>query len=171
MPNKAIHQLAYTANRQDDTDVFYIVRSGADYRLPASSLPPRLNRAQLLISAAQVLDLYDTPLDITAPAPPGYVHVPLRGLIEFANGTADYQTNTWLGVGTIDGVLSNAGSLIGSIADRTKPNTMVPLCLSNESLIAAAPLKVRAILGSSNPTNGDSDIRVTVWYHTIQLQP
>lgn len=171
MPNKAIHQLPHTANRQDDTDVFYIVRSGADYKLPASSLPPRLNSAQLLISAAQMLDLYDTPLDVTAPAPPGFVHIPLRGLIEFENGTTDYQTNTIIGIGSIDGVLANAGSLIGNIDDRTKPNTMTPPCQTADTLVAATPLKVRAIESGTDPTDGDSDVRITVWYYTIPIHP
>ena len=165
--NKAIHQLTYTQDRDDVNDRFYMVRSATDYQLPGTALPPKLNVASRLITAAQVLALYDTPLEIVPAAPTGFIHYPIRGLIEFGGGSTDYATNTQLKiVSTTDPILNNL--LIGSIADNTIPNALTPeFGAGGVPSFAGDSLSVTAETG--NPTAGDSDITVTVWYNTLEL--
>ena len=105
--NKAIHQLTYTQDRDDVNDRFYVVRSSTDYQIPGTAFPPKLNIATRLITTAQVLALYDTPLEIVPAAPTGFIHYPIRGLIEFGGGSTDYATNTQLKiVSTTDPILT-----------------------------------------------------------------
>ncbi len=165
MPNKAIHQLPFTADRDDLSDRFYIVRSNADRQLPGSALPPKLNVASRLITSTQVLDLFDTPLEIVPAAPSGFVHVPLRGLVEFQGGSVDYATNTQLGIGSTSAI---AQLLVGDISDRTYPNALTVVSGAGGSpSIAGDSLSV--FVDTGNPTAGDSDILVTVWYNTLEL--
>ena len=165
MPNKAIHQLPFTADRDDLTDRFYIVRSNADRQLPGYALPPKLNVASRLITSSQVLDLFDTPLEIVPAAPVGFVHVPVRGLVEFQGGSVDYATNTALSVGSTSAL---GQFLAGDISDRTYPNALTIVSgAAGFPSIAGDSLSVYVYQG--NPTAGDSDIRVTVWYNTLEL--
>lgn len=165
MPNKAIHQLPFTADRDDLSDRFYIVRSNADRQLPGSALPPKLNVASRLITSTQVLDLFDTPLEIVPAAPAGWVHIPMRGLVEFDGGSADYATNTSLYIGSTSALEE---MIIGDISDRTYPNALTILTGGGgPPSVAGDSLSVSVELG--NPTAGDSDIRVTVWYYTLEV--
>lgn len=165
--NKAIHQLTYTQDRDDVNDRFYDVRNGVDYQIPGSAFPPKLNRASRMITTAQVLDLFDTPLEIVAAAPTGFIHSPIRGLIEFGGGSTDYATNTQLKiVSTTDPVLN--GLLVGDISDNTNPNALTTNApLGGVPSFAGDSLSVTVETG--NPTAGDSDITVTVWYNTLEL--
>ena len=165
MPNKAIHQLTYTQDRDDLNDRFYMVRSNTDYQLPGSALPPKVNIASRSITSVQVLDLNSTPLEIVSNAPTGWLHIPIRGLVEFDGGSADYATNTSIAIGSTSAL---ANMLIGSIADRTDPNALtVEAGNSGVPSVSGDSLSVYVVNG--NPTAGDSDIRVTVWYYTLEL--
>jgi hypothetical protein len=165
MPNKAIHQLTYTQDRDDVNDRFYMVRSATDYQLPGTALPPKLNVASRLLTDTQVLALYTTPLEIVAAPATGYIHIPVRGLVEFSGGSADYATNTVLYIGSTSAM---GTQLIASIADRTDPNALTLANDGSSSIpaIEGDSLSVSVLVG--NPTAGDSDILVTVWYYTIE---
>lgn len=163
--NKAIHQLTYTQDRDDVNDRFYMVRSATDYQLPGSAFPPKLNVATRLITSSQVLALFTTPLEIVAAAPTGFIHYPIRGLIEFGGGSADYATNTELAISSTSTLQAQ---LTGSIADRTKPNLLGNVTFAaGAEAVAGDSLSVS--IGTGNPTAGDSDITVTLWYNTLQL--
>jgi hypothetical protein len=165
MPNKATHQLTFTDQRDDLNDRFYIVRSSTDYQLPGYLLPPRIEIASRLIITSEVLALFTTPLQIVPAAPVGWVHIPLRGLVEFTGGTADYATNTQLYIGSTSAM---AELVVGSIADRTDPNALTTANgAGGVPSVAGDSLSVS--VGTGNPTAGDSDIRVTVWYYTLEL--
>ena len=165
--NKAIHQLTYTQDRDDVNDRFYMVRSATDYQLPGTALPPKLNVASRLITAAQVLALYDTPLEIVPAAPTGFIHYPIRGLIQFGGGSVDYATNTQLKIVSTTDPLVN-GLLVGYIADNTMPNALTAnVPTGGVPSFAGDSLSVTVETG--NPTAGDSDITVTVWYNTLEL--
>ena len=165
MPNKAIHQLTYTQDRDDLNDRFYMVRSNTDYQLPGSALPPKVNIASRSITSVQVLDLNSTPLEIVSNAPTGWLHIPIRGLVEFDGGSADYAANTDL---TIISTTSLGKLLLGSIADRTDPNALTVLSGAG-GLPSVSGDSLSVLVDSGNPTTGDSDIRVTVWYYTLEL--
>lgn len=165
MPNRAINQLTFTDQRDDLNDRFYLVRSGADRQIPGSALPPKLNVASRLITSSQVLDLFDTPLEIVPAAPAGWVHIPMRGLVEFEGGSVDYATNTSLYIGSTSALET---LIVGDISDRTYPNALtIPTGGGGPPSVAGDSLSVSVEVG--NPTAGDSDIRVTVWYYTLEV--
>ena len=166
--NKAIHQLTYTQDRDDVNDRFYMVRSATDYQLPGTALPPKLYVASRLLTDTQVLALFTTPIEVVPAAPVGWIYLPMRGLIQFvAGGTVDYATNTDIVIRTTTGSATSQ-TLVGDLSDRTDDNLMVPTPTG-----APAPtfegdgLSVAVLTG--NPTAGDSDIRVTVWYQLQEL--
>ena len=165
MGSKAIHQLPFTADRDDLNDRFYLVRSGADRQLPGSALPPKLNVASRLITSTQVLALNSAPLEVVAAAPVGWVHIPMRGLVEFQGGSVDYATNTEISIGSTS---SLDQLLAGSIADRTDPNALT-IVSGVGGLPSVAGDSLSAYVVSGDPTAGDSDILVTVWYYTLEL--
>ena len=161
MPNRAIHQFPNTANRLDEDDLIYTVRNGLDYRMPAYLLPPTIYTAQAVIAAADVLTLFSSPVAIIpAPAAGKYIW-PRLALIEFSGGSADYATNTQLGIGTNNG----DPVLIGDISDRTAPNTAYAQV--NGILNPGQPL-LAYVLGG-NPTAGNSDLTITMWYSILNL--
>lgn len=165
MPNKAIHQLPFTADRDDIEDRFYVVRSGVDHSLPGYAMPPKINIASRSITSVQVLDLNSTPLEIVSNAPTGWVHIPIRGLVEFDGGSADYATNTFIAIGSTTAL---ATMLVGSIADRTDPNALT-VAAGNAGVPSVSGDSLSVYVDVGNPTAGDSDIRVTVWYYTLEL--
>lgn len=165
MPNKSISQLIFTADRDDLNDRFYMVRSNADYQLPGSALPPKINIASRSITSVQVLDLNSTPLEIVSNAPTGRLHIPIRGLVEFDGGSVDYATNTSIAIGSTTAL---GNMLIGSIADRTDPNALTVAAVAG-GVPSVAGDSLSVYVDGGNPTAGDSDIRVTVWYYTLEL--
>ena len=165
MPNKSISQLIFTADRDDENDRFYMVRSNTDYQLPGSALPPKVNIASRGITSVQVLDLNSTPLEIVSNAPTGWLHIPIRGLVEFDGGSADYATNTQIAIGSTTAL---AAMLLGSIADRTDPNALT-VAAGNGGVPSVSGDSLSVYVDVGNPTAGDSDIRVTVWYYTLEL--
>ena len=165
MANKSISQLIFTADRDDLNDRFYMVRSNTDYQLPGSALPPKLNIASRSITSSQVLALFTTPLEIVSNAPTGWVHIPVRGVVEFDGGSADYAANTELSIGSTTAL---SQLLVGSIADRTDPNALtVTSGAGGTPSVSGDSLSVYVATG--NPTTGDSDILVTIWYYTLEL--
>ncbi len=165
MPNKAINQLVYTPDRTDD-DRHYIVRSATDYQILGASFAPKLEAASVLIPSAQVLTLFTTPVQVVPAAPAGYINIPIGGTIEFSGGGADYATNTTLLVGSTSALTSSVYTLVGSIADRSTANAAyLPSGAAVSPTIEADSLSV--MIQTGNPTAGDSDILVTVYYNIL----
>lgn len=167
MPNKAIHQLPNASNVQDG-DVIYIVRSSTDYSVLGANMPPRIRKAVYALSSADVLDLHDTPIEVIAAPAAGTVIVPLSASIQFSGGSADYDTNTTLVLGSTSTVGDSTYALAGSIADRTIDNACYAASGTTLAPIKAADgLSVYVLNG--DPANGDSDITLTVWYQVLSV--
>jgi len=166
MPNKAINQLPFASNRRSG-DVIYIVRSGADYKLDVDNMAPPILTAQVLIPSADVLTLNGTPVQIIPAADAGTVIVPMRGIIEFSGGSSDYATNTTLAIGSTTTLGDSTYTLSGSIADRTVPNL---LTVTSNTLAGTVPGdSLSARVNTGNPTTGDSDVTITVWYYILPV--
>lgn len=168
MPNKSTSQMTATALRTDD-DRHYVVRSGVDYQITGANMPPAVYAQVTLIPAASVLTLNATPVLVVDPAPVGTVIIPLRAAIQFDNGTADYAANTTLAIGSTSVISDTVKSVTGSIADRLVPNE----CFAPSGIGALSPSiaedSLSARVETGNPTTGDSDLVITVWYYLREL--
>jgi hypothetical protein len=165
MGNLAINQLPNAANSTDD-DYYYIVRSGVDYKIKRSNMPPAILTAQVTIAAADVLTLFTTPVLAIPAAPAGQVIVAMRGLVEFANGGVDYATNTALVLAPTSNVLEVV--LAGSIADRLTANALtVAAAVVPSGMVAGDSMSLTVATG--NPATGDSDLTITVWYYLLSI--
>ena len=162
MANRAIHQQPFASNRVAG-DVFMIDRSTNTLKLDESTLPPTLLTAQVVIAAADVLTMFTTPVQVIPAADAGTAYLIRGGVIEFANGTTNYATNvTASRVGTSTPTNAGYGALIN---DRT----LVPLFyeLTGCAIVQGDGVSIKVLTG--NPTAGDSDITVTVYYYVITL--
>lgn len=145
----------------------YIVRSGVDYQITGANMPPKVYAATTLIPSASVLTLNATPVEVVSAAPVGTVIIPIRGLIQFSGGTTDYTTNTTLMLISTS-TPSSAGSLLGSIADRSAAVGMGPQAtVTSGHLVPEDSLSAK--VDSGNPAAGDSDLTITVWYYLFSV--
>lgn len=164
MPNKAIHQLAFTGTREA-TDVVYIVRSGSDFQLPLDAMIPALSSQTTVIQSADVLTLNTTPIQVVDDAPSGYVNIPVRAIVQFSGGTADYATNTQFVIGATGQVSDTDYTLATSIADRSDPiSAYIAVSGTNPD---GSGLSAYVTVG--DPTAGDSDLTVTTWFYQQPL--
>jgi hypothetical protein len=164
MPNKAIHQLAFSDTRQSD-DRLYVVRQGVDYQIPASAMAPALLQQTTFIESADVLTLNDTPVQVVDPVGTGLIAYPVRAVIQFSDGTTDYATNTELVIGASASVDDTNYQLAGNIADASEALFMasggVPLTGDGDGL--------SAYVRTGNPTAGNYDLTVTVYYYLLSI--
>ena len=160
MPNKAINQLANAANRTDQ-DWFYIVRSGADLKLQGSNMAPQLLVQKTIIESADVLTLNTTPVLVVPAAPAGYSIAPRGGIVEFSGGSTNYAANTTLML--ISSTALGFPVRVASIVNRLIPNAFITPATSTPSpCIEGDSLSAQVLTG--DPTTGDSDLTITVWY-------
>lgn len=165
MANKAINQLPEAGNSQD-TDIYILVRNGVNYKISRSNMPPGILTAQVTIPSADVLTMNATPVIVVSAAPAGKVVVVQGGLVEFANGSSNYATNT-----TITLVSTTAPGLPirqASIADMTVPNEFItPATAGSSPMIEGDSVSAQVAVG--NPITGNSDLTVTVWYTLMSV--
>ena len=163
MSNKSINQLPEAGNSLPG-DVYILVRGGVNYKIQRSNMPPAILTAQVTIPSADVLTLNTTPVLVVPAAPAGYVVIPVGGIIEFANGSANYAVNTTLVAGSTTTISNTVYSIVGSIADRTIPNAIAAAATSILSpTVDGDSVSVKVITG--NPTTGDSDLTITIYYY------
>jgi hypothetical protein len=160
MANKAIHQLP-SAGPREDGDVLYIVRAGGDFQLPASGMAPAILQESTVLSSAQVLALFTTPVQVVSAAPAGMVNVPVGCIIQFSGGTTNYAGSTAIFLGGTSTLSSVNYALGGDISDRSAPYAMG---VSTSSRINTGdPLSV--MVPTSNPTTGDSTLTLTTYFY------
>ena len=166
MPNKAIHQLAFSNTVQGD-DRLYVVREGADYQIQASAFGPALLSQTVVISSAEVLTLNTTPIQVVDNAPDGFSVFGIRSVVQFSGGSTNYATNTELVIGNTGTVSDTDFQLVGDIADRT---SAIGLASVNNSTNYSVGNGLSAYITGANPTAGNSDLVITTFYYLVELQ-
>lgn len=175
MANQAIHQRPLASNRLAG-DVIMIDRTGGTFKVDETYLMPKLYAARVLIESADVLTMGTTPILVVQPPPAGHVLIPLRGLIEFSGGTVNYAVNTDCALGSTSTLTDSAYTLTGKITcldsmsafDMQVSNMLTPECTAGVSpTLKDEGLSLKVIGG--DPTTGDSDLTVTVWYFQIPV--
>jgi hypothetical protein len=164
MPNKSISQLAFSDTRQSD-DRLYVVRQGVDYQIPASAMAPALLQQTTFIESADVLTLNDTPVQVVDPVGTGLIAYPVRAVIQFSDGTTDYATNTNIVIGATSTVDDANYQLAGNIADASEALSMASIGAS----LTGDGDGLSAYVTTGNPTAGNYDLTVTVYYYLLSI--
>ena len=158
MPNKSINQMPSLLSLQDG-DLLYAVRSSTDYKVDAATFAGRVQAFETLIPSADVLTIGNTPVNVVPAPTASQVIVPLMVFFKYESGTTDY-------VSTGDLVLINAaagatyGTAIGMGSTAGDGNTMT---MTGDLLDAGAGLFL-CTSDVADPTTGDYDLRVIVYY-------
>ena len=170
MPSRSTSQLTQVSDAQAD-DLLYAVRDNgygvwSDLAIRRQDLVPDIDSVSVTIESADVLTLYDTPVTIL-PAETGYLLAPIFIVISFSGGTTPYATNTVLRFYS-DSATSAEYFASVSIA-QTPGITMVgqgaPLGYYQTDDNGALVCSVL----TGNPTAGDSDLNITVYYQRIPV--
>lgn len=159
MPNQAINQFPEVTTLLDG-DLLYTVRGTTDHSVDASTFAGRILVQTTVIPTASVLTLGTTPFQIIPAPAASLVILPLRSVIYMTDGTVNYTTSTDLFLATETG----ADIAQFDISDAS-------LTPQVNSALTGAVVKAGEALEANtagvNPTTGDYDITVTVWYQLI----
>ena len=159
MPNQAINQFPEVTSLLDG-DLLYTVRGTTDHSVDASTFAGRILVQTTVIPTASVLTLGTTPFQIIPAPAASLVILPLRSVIYMTDGTVDYATSPSMFLATETG--SNFAEFVIDDATLTP---QVNGCFAN--VVLKAGEAIEANTAGANPTAGDYDITVTVWYQLI----
>lgn len=165
MPNRSISQFP-DAGALVDGDVFPIVRALVNYKVELANMPQPIQTAQVTIPAAQVLTLNATPFLVVPAVATGEAIAIQGGLVEFANGSANYAANTTLML--ISATATGNAVRVANISNRTLPNAFItPATFSPAPMKEADGISAQVLTG--NPTTGNSDLTITVFYTVVNV--
>ena len=158
-----------------DSDVFYFGQNGTEYQLPFSSIKEMFGNVQaasLSIPTASVLTLNGTPLDIVAAPAAGYAIEVVSAFGKMTYNSVAYATN-----GKVQLITDKAtkpqtetaanGFLFGTVTRNVKFPLSTPTTTTETQIIGAKALQVK--VDSGNPTAGNSDIVITVFYRIVAI--
>lgn len=165
MPNKAIHQLE-EVSRLKDGDLLIIARpSGGAYvdrSIDAATFPQRVELALVTVPTASVLTLGTTPYTLIPAPGVGKGIVPKQVLMSMVSGTTSYATSTDVFVACDGG----ADIFKLEIQDASATPQIGTAELAG-TVVDNADLELNA--GGVNPTAGDYDLVLQVWYQLVDL--
>jgi hypothetical protein len=159
MANKAVNQMP-SIGALADGDLLYVVRSGTDYNVDASSFAGRIQSFGTIIDSGDVLQLGTTPF-VVVPAPAAtQVLMPVMVYFQWISGTTGYTSGANLAV-YHPSLATKFGEAIGlgSLGDG---NTML---MFGGQVEPGTELVITTDDGL-DPTGGDYDLRVVVFYTT-----
>lgn len=157
--NRAINQFPALTELQDG-DLLYTVRAATDYSVDASTFAGRVLSVRVTIPTASVLTLFTTPFEIIPAPAAGQVILPLRAVLFLVDGSVDYATNTSLLLATTTGTSVCTFDIQDVLTTPQVNGTgLSPVVKAGEAL--------RASIETGNPTTGDYDIELLVFYQLI----
>lgn len=171
MGSKAVHQLPATTS-QDPSDVMYLVRyiGGVpqDRSIPRDLIGYQVEDQSTTILSADVLTLFTTSYPVVF-GTVGKIIIPRRVILTMTGATTDYVTNTDAIFGSATTIDDTHYTLIGRLPVIGAETTVVLDALSVlgvvTSVVSGEDLHIRIRTG--NPTGGDGDITVKVYYEKI----
>lgn len=172
MGSKATHQMP-TLSTLRPGDLFYVVREESagvfkDYCAPRSLLPEAVLMETVMLTSAQILDLHTTPVELIPEQGAGSIIVVKLMTMQAVNGTTAY-----VGGWQVGGVTINAANCLmtGAFPDLDTP---IPYYViypsnagSNVNQSVAPGTSVRIGGDTSDPTTGDGDVLVKIYYSVI----
>jgi hypothetical protein len=173
MGSKATHQFP-VLNDPQPTDLVYVaveVSPGVfvDRSAPLSIFPAMQRHADRLLTSAEILDLFDTPIElVSAPSDSQMIKVDLITM-RAIGGTTPYTGSVWFGGSTI-----NVGNFIvqDALPDDTAPYRVVYPTNAGGAGVdqGMAPEEALRVMGAgSDPTGGNCDVFVRVHYTLINV--
>ena len=161
MPNRAVNQFP-TSTTRETGDLFYIVRSGTDRSLEQEAMSPQYLRRFTNLSSAEILALNTTPITLVPSTNANKIIVPVMVIMRYT-GTVNYATHVNLTIG-FDTIISDTVYVgIASIVALTQ--SPYRMSLIGGTLKAGVDLVAR--VNNGNPTTGDSDILMEVYYQLL----
>lgn len=158
-----------------DATTFLIQNSNGDTKLASledlgANFFCGVKCARLTIASADVLTLDTTPIQIIAAQGAGTVIEVISGFVSIDFNTTAYSTST-------DLIVETAGATkpqLEGIGALNCPSSLIPKFTPVDgqdkgSLVINAAVNVSVPTASGNPTAGDSDIEVFVYYRVINI--
>ncbi len=173
MGSKSTHQFPTLATLEP-TDLFYVVREQSpgvfkDYCAPRSLMPEALLSATVLLTSAQILDIYDTNVELIPPPASDQMIVVRLVTTKAVGGTTAYT-----GILLIGPTVADDQYIIRTgIPDNDAPKpyyVCYPVSAGSGVYQGTAPgfgLSIGA--ETTNPIDGDGDVLVKVYYSLITL--
>ena len=169
MPSRATSQLTQVSDAQAD-DLLYAVRDNgygvwSDLAIRKQDLVPDIDSVSVTIESADVLTLYDTPVTIL-PAETGYLLAPIFIVINFSGGTTPYATNTNM---LFYSQATSSDYFTQVNINQTPGRTIVGQAAPDGFYATDANSDFLCTVENGNPTAGDSDLNITVYYQRIPI--
>lgn len=155
MPNQSISQFPEVTTLLDG-DLLYTVRGTTDHSVDASTFAGRILVAEVVIPTAQVLTIGATPVQVVAAPAADKVLIPLATVFQYLDGTTPYSASADLCI-QCDSVTLQTALGMGADFD---PNVMA----NNGGSVAAGTALVVTTTDAGDPTTGDYDLRVVIYY-------
>jgi len=122
--------------------------------------------ASVELTPAQILDLFDTPVELVPAPGAGKAILPLGALASYTFGTVAYvDADLFVGWGTVE--LWYFGNLLEAAASSVQMGEFENPAIT--AVAAAENLPLTAKTDSPNPTVGDGTVRVTVIYAIVDV--
>ncbi len=164
MSSKKISQLP-AAGILDGTEEFAINQSGLTSKVTLDEIKTYSQPTNVILSekitvtSAEILDAYDTPVELIPAPPAGFYIDPISIVFRFDYNTTSYATNTNSFI--TFGVQNVSSKIDLTIAD----SDMGKVELKGEGFSGAMEFTVK----DGNPTAGDSDLIIYITYQIIEL--
>jgi hypothetical protein len=118
-----------------------------------------IRTVKVTVTSAEILDAYDTPIELIAAPPSGFYIDPISITARFDYDSTPYATNT-------NGLVKiGSGTINGLIPLSTSNSLMTKMALSGFGFSGAMTFTVE----DGNPTAGDSDLIFYITYQVVQL--
>jgi hypothetical protein len=164
MSSKKISQLP-AAGILDGTEEFAINQSGLTSKVTLDEIKTYSQPANVILSekvtvtSAEILDAYDTPVELIPAPPAGFYIDPISIVYRFDYDSTPYATNT---SGII--VLSDEGIVNDIDLSRTDSDV-----LKEQTGVFVTDGAMLFTVEDGNPTAGDSDLIIYITYQIIEL--
>lgn len=178
MADKSVPQLTALASSTSG-DLYHVVRSNVDYKIDFDDLQTSIiggtageltYKASLTITTAQILVLNGTPLTIVAATGAGTAIEVISASALMTYNSIAYATNTSLqliNTGATASQMQNTACLVGTVTKTTKFTSGTAAAAGETQILTNTALQVKVATG--NPTAGNSDITVYVFYRVVTL--
>jgi hypothetical protein len=134
--------------------------NGSSWKYFLTEIPvAEIQTIKVTVTSAEILDAYDTPIELIPAPPAGFYIDPISIVYRFDYDSTPYATNT---SGKI--ILSDEGSVVD--IDLTRANSDVVKTTGSDFMTDGAMLFT---VETGNPTAGDSDLIIFITYQLVEL--
>jgi hypothetical protein len=134
--------------------------NGSAWKYFLTEIPvAEIQTIKVTVTSAEILDAYDTPVELIPAPPAGFYIDPISIMLRFDYNTTPYATNT---SGII--VLSDEGNVADIDLSRTDSDV-----LKEQTGVFVTEGAMLFTVETGNPTAGDSDLIIFITYQLVEL--